>query len=97
MCLRDRYYKWKNKGLKKLDKLQEVIPLLEQLVVLPCQRDAWEACVYTSETVNNNDEAVVLLEKAAELILREMNGQGIVDGSETFLELYTSQVLTGAV
>ncbi|MDE7284428.1 MAG: DUF4037 domain-containing protein [Lachnospiraceae bacterium] len=91
------YYKWKNKGLKKLDKLQEAILILEQLAVLPCQKDAWETCVYTSETVNNNDEAVVLLEKAAEHILREMNGQGIVDGSETFLEFYTSQVLTGAV
>lgn len=91
------YYKWKNKGLKKLDKLQEAIPILEQLAVLPCQKDAWEKCVYTSETINYDDEAVVLLEKAAELILREMNGQGIVDGSETFLELYTSQVLTGAV
>ena len=90
------YYKWKNKGLKKLDKLQEVIPILEQLVVLPCQSSAWETCVYTSETVNEKDEAVVLLEKAAELILREMNAQGIVDGTETFLELYTSQVLKGA-
>lgn len=87
------YYKWKKKGLQKLEKLRETIPILEQLVMIPCQRDAWDSCVYTSETVNTKDEAVVLFEMAAELILKEMTTQGIVDGKDTFLEIYAARII----
>ncbi|MCM1048126.1 MAG: DUF4037 domain-containing protein [Clostridiales bacterium] len=87
------YYKWKKKGLEKLAKLKEIVPLLEKLAVLPSQAGAWENGVYTSDTVNTNDEAVVLFEQAAEYILKEMTGQGIVEGSDNFLELYVARIL----
>lgn len=87
------YYKWKRRGINKLGKLRELIPLLEQLSLLPCQSSAWESDIYTSEAVNTKDEAVVIMEKAAELVLAEMVKQGLVNGNNTFLEIYASQLL----
>ncbi|MCM1261565.1 MAG: DUF4037 domain-containing protein [Butyrivibrio sp.] len=87
------YYKWKRKGLERLDKLKEIVPILEKLAILPSQAGAWENGVYTSDTVNTNDEAVVLFEKAAGYILKEMARQGIVEGGDTFLELYVARIL----
>lgn len=87
------YYKWKRKGLEKLCKLQEAVPILERLALIPCQSGAWDGCVYTSDAVNTRDEAAVLFERAAELILKEMAAQGIADGSDTFLEIYAARIL----
>lgn len=86
------YYKWKRKGLEKLDKLRELIPLLEQLATIPCQSSAWAGGIYTSDTVNLKDEAVVITEKAAGHILEEMKKQGLVSGDDKFLEIYASQL-----
>lgn len=89
------YYKWKKKGLSKLTKLHEVIPLLEELALLTIQRDAWNQVNYNASDINQKDQCIAQLEKIAELILQELQTQNLVAGNDTFLENYCQQVIKG--
>ncbi|MBQ9984222.1 MAG: DUF4125 family protein [Lachnospiraceae bacterium] len=89
------YYKWKSKSMEGLLKLQGVLPMLDALTMLPNQRNAWEQVKYDATVVNTKDEAVVLFEQIAEQILQEMNNQALIEGDDTFLELYCSQIIKG--
>ena len=96
------YYKWKKKGLEKMALrrdafvlVHEILPFLEQAVMLPIQTQAWENATYTSALVNELDECVVLFEKMAACILEEMKRQGLVDGEDLFLENHIRSILKG--
>lgn len=89
------YYKWKKKGLSKLSKLQAVCPLLEELVLLPMQKDAWKQERYNSAQINQADLRVCKLEQIAQLILEELQKQELVVGNDTFLENYCQQIIKG--
>ncbi|MBO5087952.1 MAG: DUF4125 family protein, partial [Lachnospiraceae bacterium] len=89
------YYKWKKKGISKLSKLQEVIPLLEEIVCLPIQKDAWEQGTYSSANINQKDLCICKLEQIAKMILEELQKQDLVAGNDTFLECYCQQIIKG--
>ncbi len=89
------YYKWKKKGLSNLRKLQAIIPLLEELAVLPVQKEAWEQVNYNSANINQVDQCVCQLEQIAQLILEELQKQDLVAGDDTFLENYCGQIIKG--
>jgi len=89
------YYKWKKKGISKLSKLQAVIPLLEEMVCLPIQKDAWEEGAYSSANINEKDLCICKLEQIAKMILEELQKQDLVAGSDTFLECYCQQIVKG--
>lgn len=89
------YYKWKKKGLLKLSKLQAVNPLLEEVICLPIQKDAWMQVRYSAEKINQKDQCVCKLEQVARLILEELRNQDLVAGNDTFLERYCSQIIKG--
>ena len=89
------YYKWKKKGLSRLDKLQTVVPFLEELALLPVQKDAWEQVTYCSAVINKADQCICIFEEIAELILKELRNQGLVAGNDTFLEIYCQQIIKG--
>lgn len=99
------YYKWKKKGLEKMTSESgstaesslesRILPLLERVVMLPGQVQAWENVQYSSATINRQDECVCLFEEIAAVILEEMNRQGLVSGSDVFLENYVQQILSG--
>lgn len=96
------YYKWKKKGLEKMalrrdvfPLVHEILPLLENAVMLPIQTQAWENVTYTSALVNEKDECTVVFEKIASCILEEMKRQELVDGEDLFLENYIRGILKG--
>ncbi len=83
------YYKWQRRGMDSLPKLREAGPLLDALSVLCVQDKAWAGRTYDATSLNTDDPVVVIIEKIAEILLRELNQQGIVSGTETFLESYS--------
>ncbi len=87
------YYKWKRKGLTKLQRLQELDALLEELVLLPCQKEAWIDYNYTAQKINTEDGIIKLIEAVATVILQEMKHQGLVTGDNPFLELYSKEFM----
>lgn len=87
------YYKWKRKGIENLALGQRIIPLLEKIVNLPNQQEAWKDIKYDSSLVNQKDQCVVLFDQIAKIFLDELKKQGIVQGNELFLEVYINQIL----
>ena len=96
------YYKWKRKGLEKLAVEQGtesatagILSIMEQIVQLPIQETAWEGVSYNAVEVNQKDACVVLLERLAEMIVKEMQDQNLIRPNGTFLENYITQILRG--
>lgn len=89
------YYKWKKRGLEQLSLLKSLIPLLEEVILLPNQKEVWNGYVYTATKLNEKDEIVVTFENIANLILEELMRQGLVEGTDSFLEKYVEEILNG--
>ena len=104
------YYKWKRKGLERIATegqsvvASEVLQLLEQISQAQPQGDAWRKVSYSSASINEKDEYVVLFEKLAAVLLRGLAERGFVKPMEIpgqpgnvdpFLENYIQQVLDG--
>ncbi len=87
------YYKWKRRGLQNLEIGRRLLPLLEQIVLLPDQKKAWENVKYSSTSINKSDECVRLFEEVAGVLLEELVRQRLVCGEDTFLEAYIGQLL----
>ena len=86
------YYKWMHKGLGELGILQGLSPLLEKLISLPVQAQAWEGYSYSATKMNEEDEVIKVIEEVAGLLLNELNKQGIICGRQPFLESYVGQI-----
>ena len=89
------YYKWKKKGMERFPISREILPLLEELVSLPVQAEAWKGVNYHASRVNMKDRCVVLLEQLAGILLNELRKQDLVSGRDVFLERYMRQILEG--
>jgi len=89
------YYKWKRKGMETFLISKEILPLLEQVVSLPVQKDAWRGVRYQATTVNMKDGCVKLFEQIAEILLRALKEEKLVVGQDVFLEQYVGQILEG--
>ena len=89
------YYKWKMAGLKKLSILSELLPLLEELALLPNQKEAWEDFAYSAVRQNERDACISVIERMAELILEELRKQSLTGGQDLFLELYVKEMAEG--
>ena len=48
--------------------------------------------MYNSAVINKNDKKVVILEKIAEKILKELCNQNIISGTNTFLDFYCHEI-----
>jgi len=96
------YYKWKKTGVERMIRRRDVFPLAKEILALSevaAARDlpmkAWEKREYDSSIINEADSLCVLFEKMAAAILQEMKMQGLVKGTELFLESYICQILRG--
>ena len=96
------YYKWKRKGLEVLAEkdtgdafVKGILCTLDGLAVLPCQAEAWESVTYDAAEINTEDKCVVLFEKIAATIVKELTAQNLIRGKDTFLENYISKILRG--
>lgn len=89
------YYKWKKKGMERLEILPEMASLLEELALLPCQKEDWEGYTYHPAHVNENDQCIRIIERIAEAIRAELVRQKLIVGEDPFLELYVQRIKEG--
>lgn len=89
------YYKWKKRGLEKLQHLTEVSALLEELAEIPSQKDIWVDYAYNGAALNERDACIQCVEKMAKVILTELNRQRLVHGENPFLEIYVKEIAEG--
>ena len=90
------YYKWMRKGIDQAGIMPGLTALLEKLVALPDQSAVWEGYQYSSTAINENDAVIATVEEIAGLLLEELNKQGIVNGTERFLESYVQDIAARA-
>lgn len=91
------YYKWQRKGMDSLSVLKEIIPLLDKIALTEGQENAWEAAKYSSYAVNEADLIASAFEEVAGCILKELNKQDIVRGTDTFLDVYFEELVKNAM
>lgn len=89
------YYKWMRKGLENIEKLTDIIPLLDEISVLENQEEAWNHVPYKNYYINKKDKKIVLFEKIAEKIVEELNQQKIISGKNNFLDIYCVEIANG--
>ncbi|MBQ4259675.1 MAG: DUF4125 family protein [Lachnospiraceae bacterium] len=87
------YYKWKRKALEALPLGDKLLPILERVVELPLQKEAWLGVTYDSAKVHMKDAMVASFEQVAAVLLEEMKRQQLVEGQDLFLEGYISQIM----
>lgn len=86
------YYKWMRRGMKDLKVLSDIGDMLDEISITELQNCAWENYMYNSAVINKNDKKVVILEKIAEKILKELCNQNIISGTNTFLDFYCHEI-----
>ena len=84
------YYKWMFRGLQNLPVLKELPPLLEKLAMLTPDPEIWKGITYSSLKVFKQDPVVAVIEEIAVLLAEEMNRQGLIRGTDPFLESYVA-------
>jgi len=87
------YYKWMRRGLDDLRGYGPLKSALDELALMKPDVKAWENYSYSSLTVNTEDNVVVLGDRIAGILLGELNRQGIVNGTDVFLEVYSQEIL----
>ena len=97
------YYKWKRKGLETLQRLKQIIPLLDKISTTGNQNAAWENYTYSADSINKDDEIITSFELVAMEILNEIKRQNAAYGDfsydnklesedDLFLEKYVSLI-----
>lgn len=89
------YYKWMRKGLEHMEKLTDIIPLLDEISLLDNQKEAWNNIEYRNDIVNRKDKKIVLFEKIAEKLAEELRCQKIISGKNNFLDIYCMEIANG--
>lgn len=87
------YYKWMRKGMQSLSLIDSVAPILDRIAVIPNQAAAWEGRIYNAHETNYKDEIVSCFEDIAEYLLMELKMQGVVKGTDTFLDVYAQDLI----
>lgn len=91
------YYKWYRKGMQRLTALGEIMPILDKIAVTKNQAKAWFNTPYNPYEINREDKIVTAFEDVAEWILDELNTQGIVQGTDSFLDVYFNAIVSEAM
>lgn len=88
------YFKWMHRRMKELPVLSGVAEKLEELVLLPCQKDKWdtEKPGQYRFVLNIADEKVALIEEIAQMVAAELRRQGLAEGQNSYLEPYAAEV-----
>lgn len=88
------YFKWMHRKMKELPVLSGVADKLEELVLLPSQRDKWNPAKPEQYrfSLNTADEKVALIEEIAGMIAAELRKQGLAQGTDSYLEPYAAEV-----
>ena len=84
------YYKWSRRMAGELPLLRGVPVLLDTLMMLGPQQQAWR--VYDDPYVNRKDEKVRVIEEICALFLKELRAQGLTDREDAFLEPHVEEI-----
>lgn len=90
------YYKWMHKSLKELPVLSQVYELLDQLTMPFDSRSAWQNAQesdFLYGWINTKDTRAVLIETICQLVIRELNAQGLSDSHDLYLEGHALSVM----
>lgn len=83
------FYKWMHRSLKGLPVLPEIYGLLDQLAMPFDSRSAWQNAResdFLYGFINTKDTRAVLIETICQLVIRELNAQGLSDSRDLYLE-----------
>lgn len=84
------YYKWSRRAAGELPLLRGVPVLLDTLLLLGPQQNAWR--FYDDPYVNLKDEKVRVIEEICALCLKELRAQGLTGRDEAFLEPHVEEI-----
>lgn len=79
--------------MQSLSLIDSVAPILDRIAVIPNQAAAWEGRTYSAYETNYKDEIVSCFEDIAEYLLMELKMQGVVKGTDTFLDVYAQDLV----
>lgn len=88
------YYKWMRRGISQLPILSDLGQLFDAMAQVGCQSEAWEGREYNPFEVNLSDPVVRAFEVIAGQLLAEMVRQGLVQGDNPFLDIYSRQLMS---
>lgn len=89
------YGKWRFKGLHKLNISITSMNILEEIATSKSQAKYWKS-MYNPYEMNKSDKILCLFEELAGVILSIMREMELVEGTETFLDVYCGQLLAKA-
>ena len=84
------YYKWSFYGLRDCFILGDLQEYLKQLILLPTQSQHWNENI---NTINTNDEKVVIIEKICQRVVMELYKQSLTQHLDDFLDNHTIDMM----
>ncbi len=89
------FYKWMRRGLQDLKVCSEVGEMLDLLYQIPDPAAAWEGVRANDYLyhLNTNDGRVLIIEAVCNVIVQELNAQGLSDQQDNFLQNHLQALL----
>ncbi len=90
------FYKWAFRGMETFDVLAHTRKMIEDLVLLPIQKEAWhkENDDIWGHMLNMDDKVVELIESICDLIVKELLKQKLTDHTDPFLQNHTISIMS---
>ncbi len=88
------FYKWMHRGMKELATCFEIGDMIELFYKIPDPSAAWEGVAPQDYlyNLNTNDGRVLIIEAICNIIVQELNTQGLSDLQDNFLQNHLSTV-----
>lgn len=89
------FYKWMHRGMQNLSTCSEIGDMLNLLYRIPDPASAWEGVSATNYVynLNTNDGRVLIIEAVCNILVQELNEQGLSDLQDNFLQNHIGTVL----
>lgn len=89
------FYKWMHRGMQNLSTCSEIGDMLNLLYRIPDPASAWEGVSATDYVynLNTNDGRVLIIETVCNILVQELNEQGLSDLQDNFLQNHIGTVL----
>ena len=89
------FYKWMHRGMQGLSVCSEIGDMLNLLYQIPDQAAAWEGVTAADYVynLNTNDGRVLIIEAVCNILVQELNAQGLSDLQDNFLQNHIGAVL----
>lgn len=89
------FYKWMHRGMRGLSTCAEIGDMLGLLYQIPDPAAAWEGVAPKDYVyhLNTNDGRVLIIEAVCNILVQEMNEQGLTDLQDNFLQNHIQTVL----